>query len=69
MRWKTAALCALALAGTLGCPHAFGRGGTVDKATHKDVQEALDLGDCTEEEYRKYCVPDSTSETCRKECG
>ncbi len=69
MHWKTAGLCALALVGTLGCPHSFGRGGTLDKAAHKDVRETFDPGDCTEQEYEKHCVPDHTSEECLQECG
>jgi hypothetical protein len=69
MHWKTAALCALTLVGTLGCPHAFGRGGTIDKASHKDAREALELGDCTEDDYRQYCEPDANNEQCIEKCG
>jgi len=69
MHWKTAVLCALALAGTLGCPHAFGRDGTIDRAASKDVEELLDSADCTDEEYKEHCAPDPSSEKCRKVCG
>lgn len=69
MRWKTAGLCVLALVGSLGCPHAFGRGGTIDRAAHKDVEQAFDFEECTEEEYQENCKPDHTSEKCRKACG
>jgi hypothetical protein len=69
MHWKTAGLCALALAGTLGCPHAFGRGGTLDNAASKDVEELFDPADCTYEQFQENCVPDHTTEKCRKICG
>jgi hypothetical protein len=69
MRWKTAGLCALALVGTLGCPHAFGRGGTVDRAVHKDVRTAVEEGRCTQTQFNLFCVPDDTSEDCLEECG
>lgn len=71
MRWMTAGLCALALVGALGCPHSFGRGGTIDTAIHRDVRESLeeDGEGCTAEEYEKYCVPDPNTEQCRKICG
>jgi hypothetical protein len=70
VRWMTAGLCALSLVGILGCPHAFGRGGTIDSAVHQDVREGLDDDDgCTPQEYEENCVPDPNSEQCRKVCG
>jgi len=69
MHWKTAVLCALALAGTLGCPHAFGRDGTIDRAVRKDVRSAVAEGRCTLEQYREHCIPDDTSEDCIDVCG
>jgi hypothetical protein len=69
MRWKSAGLCALALVRTLGCPHAFGRGGTIDRAAHKDVRNAVADGRCTREQYEMFCVPDDTSEDCLEACG
>jgi len=69
MHWKTAVLCALALAGTLGCPHAFGRDGTIDRAVRKDVRSAVAEGRCTLEEYKEHCVPDEFSEDCIDVCG
>ena len=69
MPWKTAVLCALALVGTLGCPHAFGRGGTVDKAAHKDVKEQLDTTRCNEDELKRYCGEDADEDECAERCG
>jgi hypothetical protein len=69
MRWKTAALCALALAGTLGCPHAFGRGGTIDRATLKDLEEHLATTKCTQDQLDLYCGMGADIERCLQECG
>jgi hypothetical protein len=69
MRWKTAGLCALALVGTLGCPHAFGRGGTIDRATLKDLEELLDTTKCSQEELDDYCNLGADLQRCLEECG
>jgi hypothetical protein len=69
MRWKTAGLCVLALVGSLGCPHSFGRGGTLDKAVRKDVKEGLDTQKCTQEELELYCDEDPDGAECLRECG
>jgi hypothetical protein len=69
MRWMTAGLCALSLVGALGCPHSFGRGGSIDKAVHKDVEQMLDDEGCTDQEYQDHCIPDAESEECRQACG
>jgi hypothetical protein len=64
----TAGLCALSLVGTLGCPHAFGRGGTIDKAMLKDLKERLKDGRCTEDDFRRYCAPGMDLEDCLDQC-
>jgi hypothetical protein len=46
MRWRLLLLCALSLAGLLGCPHAFGREGTIALAAQKDIEEWLKMGKC-----------------------
>jgi len=68
MRWKTAWVCALLLAGTLGCPHAFGRGGTIDKASHKDLMEMLKDGPCSQKDLALYCKPGMSFEECLAAC-
>jgi hypothetical protein len=56
MRWWRVCLCALSLLGVLGCPHTFGRGGTVDRAVQKDIEEWRRLGKCPpEEEVEELC--------------
>jgi hypothetical protein len=69
VHWKTAVLCSLALAGLLGCPHAFGRGGTIDRATLKDLKEHLDPEKCTDEDLKTHCELGADLEQCLKECG
>jgi hypothetical protein len=70
MRWKSVA-CVLWMAGLTGCPHAFGRGGTIDRAVAKDVQESLEpIPKCTDELRGRIC-PDGQepSEECLRVCG
>ena len=35
--WKFIGLLVPLVVGALGCPHTFGRGGSVDRAVHKDT--------------------------------
>ncbi len=44
MRWRLYVLCALSFAGLLGCPRAFGRGGTLEAAARKDIEEYTQMG-------------------------
>lgn len=70
MRWKSVA-CVLWLVGLVGCPHAFGRGGTIDRAVAKDLKESLELlPKCTDQVRRSLC-PDGQerSEECLRVCG
>jgi hypothetical protein len=56
MRWWLVGLCALSLAGLLGCPHAFGRGGTIELAARKDIEEYTQMGKCPPgEEVEELC--------------
>jgi hypothetical protein len=68
VRWMTVGLLALSLLGVLGCPHAFGRGGTIDKAIHKDVMERLKNGRCTPNELDLYCSEGKDLEDCLEQC-
>jgi hypothetical protein len=68
MRWKILGVCLLSLAGGLGCPHAFGRGGTIDKAMHKDLMEQLKNGPCSERDRRRYCSVGQDLEECFLRC-
>lgn len=58
MRWRLVGLCALSLAGLLGCPHAFGRGGTIELAAQRDIEEWKRLGKCP--------PPDEVEELCEE---
>lgn len=59
-----------------GCPHAFGKGGTIDRAAHKDEQEfqrSLSVrplfleGTDDEEEEERICPDDMVQhEDCRQ---
>jgi hypothetical protein len=69
MRWKTAWGCALLLASALGCPHAFGRGGTIDRAVHKDLMEQLKNGSCSKEDREIHCPVGGSIEECLDQCG
>lgn len=68
MRWTTAGLCALSLVGTLGCPHAFGRGGTIDRAMRKDLKERLKNGGCTLDQFDRVCAEGKDLEECLDQC-
>jgi hypothetical protein len=67
VRWQKMGLAVLVLLGTTHCPHSFGRGGTVDRAIHKDTLE-LHQADCTEEERITACE-DRSPEECKEICG
>jgi hypothetical protein len=71
MRWKQVA-SVLWLVGLAGCPHAFGRGGTLERAAAKDTKENLGpaLPKCTGQRRRELC-PDGQprSKECLRVCG
>jgi hypothetical protein len=52
------------------CPHAFGRGGTIDRAVLKDMEEAarpLRLTDCSPATLQAVCHPKKLEE-CERQC-
>ncbi|WNG41275.1 hypothetical protein F0U61_51975 [Archangium violaceum] len=52
------------------CPHAFGRGGTIDQAVLKDMEESarpLRLTDCEPETLQAICHPKKLQE-CERQC-
>jgi hypothetical protein len=68
MRGKRLWVCTLSLVGTLGCPHAFGRGGTIDRAIHKDLMERLKGGPCSDRDLRQFCAIGMDVESCLDKC-
>lgn len=66
MRWLTASLWIGMLAMAAGCPHAFGRGGTIDRAALKDVMENIQQN-CTKQQIEQYCQ-NIESEECMNHC-
>jgi hypothetical protein len=67
MQWRAAGMGTLVLVTSLGCPHEYGREGTVDRAVHKDVKERQRQR-CSEEELELFCE-DGESPQCREKCG
>jgi hypothetical protein len=52
------------------CPHAFSKGGTIDRAVLKDMEEsarALKLTDCEPETLQALCHPKKLAE-CERQC-
>lgn len=70
--WKIALGCALLMLGGLGCPHAFGRKGTIDRAAHKDTVEGvrwLQEGECPPpEDIEEFCEEQENTEECLRRC-
>ena len=59
----------LLLAST-ACPHAFGKGGTIDRAVLKDMEETarpLRLTDCEPKTLQAVCLPEKLEE-CERQC-
>lgn len=61
------------LAGTLGCPHSFGRGGTIDRAVHKDNVQRVQPGmqyECppADEDVEEFCDSQPDPEECYERC-
>jgi hypothetical protein len=56
------------LAGTLGCPHAFGKGGTIDNAMHKDLMERLQNGRCKLRDLKEHCAVGMDIDDCLEQC-
>jgi hypothetical protein len=73
MAWRLAVLLTLLLAVCMGCPHAWGRGGSIDRAMAKDIQENLQRKhSCTlsEAEWVERCEDPADWEyfDCPQEC-
>jgi hypothetical protein len=52
------------------CPHAFGKGGTIDRAVLKDMFDnarLLDLQDCRPATLHEICLPEKLKE-CEQQC-
>ncbi|MCY1082693.1 hypothetical protein [Archangium lansingense] len=51
-------LLPLLLIATVGCPHAWGRNGTIEQALERDVSEYYSLRDCTldKQEWFDLCA-------------
>ena len=50
-----------------GCPHAFGRGDTIDRAVLKDIHENMRHCSLSLEEFEKYCLIED-DERCPPSC-
>ncbi len=69
MRWRAASLCVLSLVGLLGCPHSFGREGTIDRAARKDTRSSLaEEDDCPSREQVREACQGKPKEECYPEC-
>ncbi|KFA93022.1 hypothetical protein [Archangium violaceum] len=58
------------LVGGTACPHAFGKGGTIDRAVLKDMMEStepLKLTDCGQATLQAICLPEKLVE-CERRC-
>lgn len=58
------------LFGSTACPHAFGKGGTIDRAVLKDIREStspVELTDCGPATLRAICLPEKLAE-CERQC-
>ncbi|REG20347.1 hypothetical protein ATI61_12247 [Archangium gephyra] len=52
------------------CPHAFGKGGTIDRAVLKDMEESVrqpKLRDCGPVTLQAICLPEKLAE-CERQC-
>jgi hypothetical protein len=66
MRWFGAALVLMV---STGCPSDFGKGGRVDRASHKDSLELV-RKHCSQQEYDEACGGDRKyTQGCRDACG
>jgi hypothetical protein len=68
-RWRAPFLLWLLVACT-ACPHAFGKGGTIDRAVFKDMLEStrlLMLQDCGPATLHEICLPEKLTE-CEHQC-
>ncbi|OJT19511.1 hypothetical protein BO221_34600 [Archangium sp. Cb G35] len=58
------------LVGGTACPHAFGKGGTIDRAVLKDMEESVRRPkprDCGPATLQAICLPEKLAE-CERQC-
>jgi hypothetical protein len=74
MRWGATLVCVLSV-GAMGCPHAFGRGGTIDRAARKDAKEVAEPSErgklkerCPPPEELEQLCEDPADAICPREC-
>lgn len=67
MRGRTLRVAVMALVALTGCPEDYGIGGTMDRAAHQDVVNAIQKR-CTQAKYEKHCK-DPQSRECLETCG
>ncbi len=72
MGWRLAVVWMLLFAFCTGCPHAWGRGGTIDQASAQDIDEMLHEEECPlgVTAWKKRCAnaADWDSLECPREC-
>ena len=69
MRWMTAGLCALCLVGMTGCPETYRKGGRLDRAMRKDIEEQLVQHTCDDRVWELICESGrKLDERCIEEC-
>jgi hypothetical protein len=68
--WRAAGILVFLMGGALGCPHTFGRSGTLDRAAHKDAIEGIrSQDDCPLEDVEQFCAESPDPEDCLRKCG
>jgi hypothetical protein len=73
LAWKFIALLAPLVVGTLGCPHAFGRGGSIDPAVRKDTTQGArppEAYECplSRADAEDFCSEQADMEECLERC-
>jgi hypothetical protein len=71
--WKFIALLLPLVVGALGCPHTFGRGGSVDRAVHKDTLQGARPPESYEcpllgEDVEDFCGEQANTQECLERC-
>ncbi len=71
--WRPHWAAALLLLGTVGCPHAFGRSGNVERAAHQDAMKGVHSyqGECPPagQDLEEFCEDQPNPEECILECS
>lgn len=71
--WKFVGLLVPLVVDALGCPHTFGRGGSVDRAVHKDTLQGARPPESYEcplsgEAVEDFCSEQENMEECLQRC-